>query len=176
MKALAALTDAELNVFLEEVKKELRKRASQREHQSYQEAQSRRAEKEAEKKKRIKELIPLLDAKLTRAAIGKKLGIEPRAVDYWRRIAWSSTRSSGNRKEIRALVESGDMKSVHSMDIDKLALSHRSQNALWNSNIFKVGDLLSKSPSELLQGKSFGRRSLKEVEDVLEGLGLELKE
>lgn len=58
--------------------------------------------------------------------------------------------------------------------VDELELSVRSQNCLQNANLKYIGDLVQKTESEMLKTKNFGRKSLKEIKDLLEGLGLEL--
>lgn len=58
--------------------------------------------------------------------------------------------------------------------VDELELSVRSQNCLQNANIKYIGDLVQKSENEMLKTKNFGRKSLKEIKDLLESMGLEL--
>jgi DNA-directed RNA polymerase subunit alpha len=58
--------------------------------------------------------------------------------------------------------------------VDELELSVRSQNCLQNANLKYIGDLVQKTESEMLKTKNFGRKSLKEIKDLLEALGLEL--
>ncbi|MBH23773.1 MAG: DNA-directed RNA polymerase subunit alpha [Myxococcales bacterium] len=58
--------------------------------------------------------------------------------------------------------------------VDELELSVRSQNCLQNANIKYIGDLVQKTESEMLKTKNFGRKSLKEIKDLLSGLDLEL--
>lgn len=58
--------------------------------------------------------------------------------------------------------------------VDELELSVRSMNCLQNANIKFIGDLVQKSESEMLKTKNFGRKSLKEIKDVLTDMGLSL--
>ncbi|MBI5494374.1 MAG: DNA-directed RNA polymerase subunit alpha [Deltaproteobacteria bacterium] len=58
--------------------------------------------------------------------------------------------------------------------VDELELSVRSMNCLQNANIKYIGDLVQKSESEMLKTKNFGRKSLKEIKDVLADMGLSL--
>lgn len=58
--------------------------------------------------------------------------------------------------------------------VDELELSVRSMNCLQNANIKHIGDLVQKSESEMLKTKNFGRKSLKEIKDVLAEMGLTL--
>lgn len=55
-----------------------------------------------------------------------------------------------------------------------LELSVRALNCLKKENIVYVGDLVQKKEYELLRIQDFGRKSLKEVKDLLEIMGLKL--
>jgi DNA-directed RNA polymerase subunit alpha len=56
--------------------------------------------------------------------------------------------------------------------IDELELSVRSYNCLKNENITYVGDLVSRSESEMLRTANFGRKSLNELKENLKAMGL----
>ena len=58
--------------------------------------------------------------------------------------------------------------------VDELELSVRSANCLQNANIKLIGELVQKTEAEMLKTKNFGRKSLKEIKQVLSELGLEL--
>lgn len=58
--------------------------------------------------------------------------------------------------------------------IETLELSVRAQNCLDSADIRTVLDLVNLTDEEALQIKNFGRKTLKEVKDVLVGLGLRL--
>lgn len=58
--------------------------------------------------------------------------------------------------------------------VDELELSVRSANCLATANIRFIGDLVQRSEQEMLNTKNFGRKSLKEIQDVLSGMGLSL--
>ena len=53
-------------------------------------------------------------------------------------------------------------------------LSVRAYNGLRNADIATIGDLVVKSESELLRERNIGRKSIEEVERILDGLGLKL--
>lgn len=55
------------------------------------------------------------------------------------------------------------------------AIRIRSHFVLRSGGILTIGDLVSKTPSELLDLKNFGPRSLAEVEKALAGVGLALR-
>ena len=58
--------------------------------------------------------------------------------------------------------------------VDELELSVRSANCLKNDNIVYIGDLIQKSEAEMLRTPNFGRKSLKEIKEVLAQMGLHL--
>ena len=58
--------------------------------------------------------------------------------------------------------------------VDELELSVRSYNCLKNSDIKTIRDLVQKSESEMLKTKNFGRKSLNEIKDILNSMGLSL--
>jgi DNA-directed RNA polymerase subunit alpha len=58
--------------------------------------------------------------------------------------------------------------------VDELELSVRSANCLANANIKSIGDLVQKSEAEMLKTKNFGRKSLKEIKEILAEMGLSL--
>ena len=59
------------------------------------------------------------------------------------------------------------MKSVEEME-----LSVRSANCLRAANIKTIGDLVQKPESTMLKFRNFGRKSLKEISDILAEMGL----
>ena len=58
--------------------------------------------------------------------------------------------------------------------VDELDLSVRAENCLQAANIKFIGDLVQKSESEMLKTKNFGRKSLKEIKELLAEMGLSL--
>jgi DNA-directed RNA polymerase subunit alpha len=59
-------------------------------------------------------------------------------------------------------------------NIDELDLSVRSANSLKNANIHTLRDLVRRSEKDMLETKNFGKKSLEEVQEVLDKLGLSL--
>ena len=47
-------------------------------------------------------------------------------------------------------------------------------NCLKNDNIIYIGDLVQKSEGEMLRTPNFGRKSLNEIKEVLNGMSLYL--
>ncbi len=58
--------------------------------------------------------------------------------------------------------------------VDELELSVRSANCLQNANIRYIGELVQKTESEMLKTKNFGRKSLNEIKELLQSMGLDL--
>lgn len=62
--------------------------------------------------------------------------------------------------------------------VEELELSVRSANCLQNANIRYIGELVQRSEGEMLKTKNFGRKSLKEIKEILSemnlGLGMKL--
>ncbi len=58
--------------------------------------------------------------------------------------------------------------------VDELELSVRSANCLQNANITLIGELVQKSEQDMLKTKNFGRKSLKEIKEILATMGLGL--
>ena len=56
--------------------------------------------------------------------------------------------------------------------VNELELSVRSINCLQNANIGNIGELVQKTESEMLRTKNFGRKSLNELKEILEEMGL----
>jgi len=66
------------------------------------------------------------------------------------------------------------MEALLAKEIDQLELSVRSVNSLKNANVHTLRDLVQRTEKDMLETKNFGKKSLEEVMDVLEGLGLSL--
>lgn len=62
----------------------------------------------------------------------------------------------------------------YNLSIDDLPLSVRSYSCLVFKNVRTVGDLVKKTALDLLRTQNFGRKSLHEIEEILDGLGLAL--
>ena len=66
------------------------------------------------------------------------------------------------------------MKELLGRSVEELELSVRSSNCLKAANIKTLGELVTKSESDMLKYRNFGRKSLKEIADILDGMGLHL--
>ena len=58
--------------------------------------------------------------------------------------------------------------------VEELELSVRSYNCLKNANIQTIGELVQKTEAEMLKTKNFGRKSLNEIKEILNSMGLSL--
>ena len=67
-----------------------------------------------------------------------------------------------------------DMVKKLAKPISELELSVRSSNCLSEANIRTIGDLVSRKETEMLKYKNFGKKSLNEINAVLETMGMHL--
>ena len=58
--------------------------------------------------------------------------------------------------------------------VEELELSVRSYNCLKNANIQTIAELVQKTDGEMLKTRTFGRKSLNEIKEILEDMGLHL--
>jgi DNA-directed RNA polymerase subunit alpha len=58
--------------------------------------------------------------------------------------------------------------------VEELELSVRSYNCLQNANIRTIRELVQKTEAEMLRTKNFGRKSLTEIREILQAMGLGL--
>ncbi len=58
--------------------------------------------------------------------------------------------------------------------VEELELSVRSANCLQNANIQLIGELVQRSEQDMLKTKNFGRKSLKEIKEILASMSLSL--
>ena len=56
--------------------------------------------------------------------------------------------------------------------VEELELSVRSYNCLKNANIQTIRELVQKTENEMLKTKNFGRKSLNEIKEILQRMGL----
>ena len=70
--------------------------------------------------------------------------------------------------------ENTKLRKLLNMSVNEIELSVRAANCLNNANITTVGQLAMKSEAEMLKYRNFGKKSLNEIKDKLEELGLGL--
>jgi DNA-directed RNA polymerase subunit alpha len=66
------------------------------------------------------------------------------------------------------------LKKLLNMSVNEIELSVRAANCLNNANITSVGQLAQKTEAEMLKYRNFGKKSLNEIKDKLQHLGLGL--
>lgn len=70
--------------------------------------------------------------------------------------------------------EKAKLKKLLNMSVNEIELSVRAANCLNNANITTVGQLAMKTEQEMLKYRNFGKKSLNEIKEKLQGLGLSL--
>lgn len=70
--------------------------------------------------------------------------------------------------------ENQKLKKLLNMSVNEIELSVRAANCLNNANITTVGQLAQKTEAEMLKYRNFGKKSLNEIKDKLQQLGLSL--
>jgi DNA-directed RNA polymerase subunit alpha len=70
--------------------------------------------------------------------------------------------------------EQNRLRNLLSMSVNEIELSVRAANCLNNANITTVGELATKAEVEMLKYRNFGKKSLNEIKQKLEQLGLSL--
>src|SRR5258706_8329865 len=84
-----------------------------------------------------------------------------------------------NAVEFEEVVDKQDeektkLKKLLNMSVNEIELSVRAANCLNNANITTVGQLGMKTEQEMLKYRNFGKKSLNEIKDKLQALGLSL--
>jgi len=80
-----------------------------------------------------------------------------------------------NDVEIMVEKEEDEKEKVLEMTVEELDLSVRSYNCLKRAGINTVEELIQKTPEDMLKVRNLGKKSLEEVQQKLEALGLSLK-
>jgi DNA-directed RNA polymerase subunit alpha len=70
--------------------------------------------------------------------------------------------------------ERARLRKVLNMSVNEIELSVRAANCLNNANITSVGQLALKTEQDMLKYRNFGKKSLNEIKDKLQALGLAL--
>lgn len=84
---------------------------------------------------------------------------------------------TGESDELEIMVEKEEDKKEKILDttIEELDLSVRSYNCLKRANINTVEELIAKNEEEMMKVRNLGKKSLEEVQQKLEALGLHLR-
>ena len=86
----------------------------------------------------------------------------------------ASARATMTRARPRANRSNSSSNENLDKSVEELELSVRSYNCLKNANIRTLRELVSKTEAEMLKTKNFGRKSLNEIKEILQGMGLSL--
>ncbi len=76
-------------------------------------------------------------------------------------------------EEVKKDSEKDRIKKILLTNVDDLELSVRAHNCLKAANIKTISDLVAKDEAEMLKFRNFGRKSLAELMEIVETLGLE---
>ncbi len=77
-------------------------------------------------------------------------------------------------QEDKPAADKEELEELLNKRIDELEFSVRSANCLKNADIHFIGDLVQRTEQQMLKTKNFGRKSLKEIKTILEGMGRQL--
>jgi len=79
-------------------------------------------------------------------------------------------------EQIQPQVDEKKLKMITNLSksVEELELSVRSYNCLKNANIQTISELVQKGDGEMLKTRNFGRKSLNEIKEILEEMGLHL--
>jgi DNA-directed RNA polymerase subunit alpha len=80
------------------------------------------------------------------------------------------------KEEVEEVVdeEIEKLRELLNRSVEELELSVRSGNCLRRANIKTLGDLVARNESDMLKYRNFGKQSLKEITEILAGMGLYL--
>lgn len=93
-------------------------------------------------------------------------------LDVFDQVSSQDVEFESESKEISE--EQNRLRKLLNMSVNEIELSVRAANCLNNANITSVGELAMKSEQEMLKYRNFGKKSLNEIKDKLEQLGLSL--
>ena len=93
-------------------------------------------------------------------------------LDVFDEVSQDDVEFESESKEISE--EQNRLRKLLNMSVNEIELSVRAANCLNNANITSVGELSMKSEQEMLKYRNFGKKSLNEIKDKLEQLGLSL--
>ena len=93
-------------------------------------------------------------------------------LDVFDRVSEEAYEFENQQSEVSE--EQNKLRKLLNMSVNEIELSVRAANCLNNANITTVGELAMKSEQEMLKYRNFGKKSLNEIKDKLEALGLSL--
>ena len=93
-------------------------------------------------------------------------------LDVFDRVSPESYEFESQAQEVSE--EQNKLRKLLNMSVNEIELSVRAANCLNNANITTVGELAMKTEQEMLKYRNFGKKSLNEIKEKLEALGLSL--
>jgi DNA-directed RNA polymerase subunit alpha len=105
-------------------------------------------------------------------ALKQSAAIVKHHMDVFDEVSKEDIEFESESKEISE--EQNRLRKLLNMSVNEIELSVRAANCLNNANITTVGELAMKSEQEMLKYRNFGKKSLNEIKDKLEQLGLSL--
>lgn len=82
--------------------------------------------------------------------------------------------ATGEKEEVEEAEEDKELEEILNQSVDIIELSQRASNCLKIANIKTIRDLVSKTEEDLLSVKNFGQKSLEEIKEKLDEMGLKL--
>ena len=93
-------------------------------------------------------------------------------LDVFDRVSEEAYEFESQQSEVSE--EQNKLRKLLNMSVTEIELSVRAANCLNNANITTVGELAMKTEQEMLKYRNFGKKSLNEIKEKLEALGLSL--
>jgi DNA-directed RNA polymerase subunit alpha len=105
-------------------------------------------------------------------ALKQSASILKHHLDVFDRVSDEAYEFENQQSEVSE--EQNKLRKLLNMSVNEIELSVRAANCLNNANITTVGELAMKTEQEMLKYRNFGKKSLNEIKDKLEALGLSL--
>ena len=105
-------------------------------------------------------------------ALKQSASILKHHLDVFDRVSQEEYEFENQQSEVSE--EQNKLRKLLNMSVNEIELSVRAANCLNNANITTVGELAMKTEQEMLKYRNFGKKSLNEIKEKLEALGLSL--
>ena len=105
-------------------------------------------------------------------ALKQSASILKHHLDVFDRVSEEAFEFESQQSEVSE--EQNKLRNLLNMSVNEIELSVRAANCLNNANITTVGELAMKTEQEMLKYRNFGKKSLNEIKEKLEALGLSL--
>jgi DNA-directed RNA polymerase subunit alpha len=105
-------------------------------------------------------------------ALKQSASILKHHLDVFDRVSDEAYEFENQQSEVSE--EQNKLRKLLNMSVNEIELSVRAANCLNNANITTVGELAMKTEQEMLKYRNFGKKSLNEIKEKLEALGLSL--